>query len=855
MSLKTVEQIIHSVEKEDFLLPDFQRGYVWKSGQVEKYFKSLYKKYPTGSLIMWSAPKQYIKKEFNLNNESNLILDGQQRVTTLYLTLTGKRPHWILSNNEVPKLYFDLETEEFKIIKKYDKIKHRQMLCIREIYNNDVDTIIESSHDPDLFSLYPDKIIRLKEILNYKYYISIVDEPDVREVVDMFNSLNSEGTRLSETDLAMAIMVITWPSAKSEIARLVDKYKAIDFEFDKEFIVRCLNIIACEKAKYTELKNTSSSKLEQALKNLEKALDYISGIWRQIAFVANTSLFSSTHSFMLAAYYLVKNNNKFQTERQRNQCIFYTLVAMLWGRYSGATEATLEKDVRIIRERNSFDQIIKEIAQQRGNRIYPTLDDIKEKGLTTTISKIIKLSILANQPHDWFDPSLPLVSKVGLNTYSIETHHVFSRKLLSRIIPTNIGTSVATLSNQVGNIAYITSLTNKSISDAGPSLYLPEVSEEELNKQYIPTDKNLWSPDFESYSKFIVSRNKLIQDGVTKFLSSFYPDFAAETETDNSSTFLKIQNFEYKIRKIISKIYLKTDFTLKKFFSEQIYDKVILRINLLKKKNPSNDFDINNIEFLVKNLEMTDYLRIITSDHNWPFFSKVFMDPKTFRERFSKINDLRNRLAHHNDLDLILLKDGEVSFLWFDAIFDKFNNSKEILNIQITAKDNNFNNEILKTLLSSKYTDLKKELIALDDKISFPLQVNQLAFAFSPAQWGMSSKDIAPIIFSITLDNTNSEKQIVFAIEFTGVFKTQYRETFFNDLKTLPEFSDISFFEFEPSKSWKNNWIIKKTYSIDNFSEKIPQDYIELNTLIYDIGKIIRRYSTLKHFNSEISFF
>jgi hypothetical protein len=518
MSLKTIEQIIKSVERGDFLLPDFQRGYVWKSGQVEKYFKSLYKKYPTGSLIMWSAPKLYIKKEFNINDDANLILDGQQRVTTLYLILTGKRPNWILNNNEIPNLYFDIETEEFKIIKKFDKKKYRQMICMRDLYNNSVETIIESSHDPELFSLYPDKISKLIEIFDYNYHISLVDEPDVREVVDMFNALNSEGTRLSETDLAMAIMVITWPSAKTEIARLVAKYKAKDFEFDKEFIVRCLNIIACERAKYTELKNTNSIRLEQAAKNLEKALDYISDIWRQKAFIANTSLFSSTHPFMLAVYFLVKNNNKFKDEKQRDKCIYYTLVGMLWGRYSGATEATLEKDVRIIRERNSFDPIIREIAQQRGNRIYPTLEDIKERGPKTTISKIIKLSILAQQPHDWFDPSLPLVPKVGISTYSVESHHIFSKKLLSRIVPTNIGTSVATVTNQVGNIAYITSLTNKSIADVGPSLYLPNVPEEELNKQYIPTDSNLWSADFESYSKFIIARNKLIQEGVTRFL-------------------------------------------------------------------------------------------------------------------------------------------------------------------------------------------------------------------------------------------------------------------------------------------------------------------------------------------------
>jgi hypothetical protein len=119
----------------------------------------------------------------------------------------------------------------------------------------------------------------------------------------------------------------------------------------------------------------------------------------------------------------------------------------------------------------------------------------------------------------------------------------------------------------------------------------------------------------------------------------------------------------------------------------------------------------------------------------------------------------------------------------------------------------------------------------------------------------MSSKDIAPIVFSINIGNNTTEKQVCFSIDFTNIFKTQYRNKFIEDLKKSDEYTGISFYEFEVSDSWKNNWIIKKLYRLEEFSEKVPQDYIELNTLIYDIGKIIKRYSNLKYFNSDVSFF
>lgn len=858
MSAKNVTEILKAVEAEEFLLPDFQRGYVWKVSQAEKYFKSLYRKYPTGSLIMWSAPKKYLETEFNRNKEARLILDGQQRVTTLYISLTGRRPRWMQANGEVPRIYFDVENEEFKAIKKFDNTKHRSSLCIRDIYNSDIKSLIESSHDPDFFQQYHDRICNLFEILNYPYHISVVDEPDVREVVEMFNALNSEGTRLSETDLALAIMVITWPSAKAEIERLVSKYKLMHFTFDKEFLVRCLNIVSCDRAKYTDLKFMSTSKLESSLKNIEKALDYIISIWREKAFVSNSNLFSSLHPFMIVVYFVCKNSNKFINEQERDKSIFFTLVAMLWGRYSGATEATLEKDVRFIRERNSFDLIIKEIAQQRGNRIFPTIDDIRDKGTNTTILKIIQISILSKKPHDWFDPSLPLVPSNGTAAYSIENHHIFSKKLLKQLIPTTLGKTENIVTNQVANIAFITSLTNKNIADAGPSLYLKNVNKSELVKQYIPTDEDLWAPDFETYCKFINERSRLIKEGIAAFLKSFYPDFKIESEIDTNLLSLRIKDFEHKIRSIISNRFADSELSIREYVGDTTYEKVKLRRINYQKVNPQADANIENINDVINNLEMMDYLRIIASDKNWKLFTSIFIDPKIFRDRFHKVTQIRNIIAHNNDVDQISIKDSEASFLWFDAIFKKFNSeSNATTNTVASTSKDNFDPDFIKTLLENKYSELKNDLLSLDNKINFPFSINNSSLTFSPSQWGMSNKDIAPIVFSVKI-NTGESKQnnnVIMSIEFTDVFKRQYRELFLKEFIIATTDSDLSFYEFETSENIKNLWIIRKSYTFEKFMEKILQDYIELTDSIYNVGKVIKKFASLKYFTCEINFY
>src|SRR3990170_2674360 len=91
----TITQLIQDIEKNRLILPEFQRGYVWTSTQVRKYLASLYRGYPTGSFLIWKTPNPGLVRGASSDTDGGafqLILDGQQRLTSLYTLLKGEPP-------------------------------------------------------------------------------------------------------------------------------------------------------------------------------------------------------------------------------------------------------------------------------------------------------------------------------------------------------------------------------------------------------------------------------------------------------------------------------------------------------------------------------------------------------------------------------------------------------------------------------------------------------------------------------------------------------------------------------------------------------------------------------------------
>lgn len=113
-----IETILSQIDLGNYALPEFQRGYVWNRDQVRKLMNSLYRGYPIGGLLVWVTPvdRSIVRYGESVSHGTvNLILDGQQRITSLYGIIRGQAPAFFDGNaSAFTGLYFNLEDETFE---------------------------------------------------------------------------------------------------------------------------------------------------------------------------------------------------------------------------------------------------------------------------------------------------------------------------------------------------------------------------------------------------------------------------------------------------------------------------------------------------------------------------------------------------------------------------------------------------------------------------------------------------------------------------------------------------------------------------------------------------------------------
>jgi len=283
----TIKEAVKNIENSEFLLPAIQREFVWSSEQIEWLFDSLMKGYPISSFLFWKVEGNTKNKHkfyeflnsyrerydvFNkekstdgLNNFS-AVLDGQQRLTSLYIGLKGSyaykipRKRWDNTEENIPTrhLYLNItkklmDTEdgreyEFKFLKKQDT-KERKLYTdaenniwfkVGKILNyEDEEKFDEFVEDFD--NKYPRKCLRQlrrtileKGIINY--YLE--EDQDYDKALNIFIRINSGGEALNFSDLLMSVAVAHWSDAKEEINALVNNIRDKGFAIQKDFILK-----------------------------------------------------------------------------------------------------------------------------------------------------------------------------------------------------------------------------------------------------------------------------------------------------------------------------------------------------------------------------------------------------------------------------------------------------------------------------------------------------------------------------------------------------------------------------------------------------------------------------------------
>ena len=683
MAIETkISNLLSAIESGEYLMPEFQRGYVWNAAQVKGFVRSLYLGYPTGSFLIWKTAKPTEIRN-NVVNENlvkkKLILDGQQRLTTIYTLFKGDTPEWYEGKSLRKDLYFNLNSEEFQYYMPRSMSGKMEWINVSEyLTGGGFKEFMGDTHnlpeDQRSYYLGPamQKLIQLDKMLTYGYYIKEIEHESPEAVVEIFNLVNKSGTTLSESDLALALISSTWGGTKERLRAKVEDYKKIFYELDFNFFTRLLNVLTTKQAKYGQIGKVTSEQFDAAWDKLNRSLDYLINILREDAYISSNTDLSSSYPFYTLVYYLVENGNKFPDEETKNKAIYWLFMSQLWGRYSGSSESFLDKDLNTLQAGHGIDGLIDNISLSRGNQLYITPEELAYQGIRSRLYPLFYATIRSKQARDWTDQNIPLYSRnIGHNN-ALQKHHVFPKAFLYKKY--NSSNSLdKSMVNEIANMALITQKSNMAILDGDPADYLPEIPGEQLRKQFVPIDNELYA--LENYESFLAARRRLIAEGINAFLKAYY-NFSSKEQvaSDLKVHDESIEQIEFLLRDKIAKTLedAAEENAYSEFIPQHIQGRVSEKILKFLANNPGErSEDYLELRPRLNFFDMNDYRETVLYKHNWALFESAFSKKGIFDLKMTQLSDLRNCIRHSRSPTEVIQKEGEAAIAWFQSILLK----------------------------------------------------------------------------------------------------------------------------------------------------------------------------------------
>ena len=520
--MEPISVILDRIDTRSILLPVFQRGYVWSGEQVRNLFYSLYRENPIGSLLIWetsSADVAVKGSEPPAYTPVQLLLDGQQRMTSLFGVIKGRKPAFFEGKfDSFENLYFNVEEEEFRFHQPTIMDSDNKWINLSKLYIEGNSRVIESLKDAEQFSEYISRVTKLENITKKQMHIEKITGEDrtLDEIVEIFKQVNSSGTKLSQGDLALAKICANWSKARDIVNLMLTRWMEQGFSFTHEWLLHIVNAIVKGEAKFSHLHDLDRRTIEEGLRKAEnfanKALNIISG---RLGLDHDRVLFAKPAISTIASLYNLYGVDL--THVQRDKLLYWYAHAGMWGRYSGSSDATLGQDLTIIQESNSIDKsidaLIEEMERSRGSIRVSEQDFLGSKVSARFYAVLYMLTRMGK--------ALDLVEGIPLTKHhlgkmtQLEKHHIFPKALLKKFKFSDSDI------NAIANYCFLTKESNLKIKDRNPAEYLEECELAHpgvLESQWIPTEPELWK--IENYFDFLEERRKLLARATNDSLNS-----------------------------------------------------------------------------------------------------------------------------------------------------------------------------------------------------------------------------------------------------------------------------------------------------------------------------------------------
>jgi hypothetical protein len=527
----TIRDLISEIDKRQMILPEFQRGYVWSQTQVREFVRSLYRGYPTGSFLIWKTPDPgLIRADTPVGDDSkyfNLILDGQQRLTSIYTLVTGEAPPFYEGEKLFFNLHFNLQSEEFAYYKKQAMSGRPEWVPVTEFFRQGVAAYFAAHNsESEIYLASFDKLQKLDAITGYSYYVDTIAEDDINRAVEIFNLVNSKGTRLSASDLALAHICASWPEARQRFRAAQAELAQHHFQFGLDVFTRIAATVATGAGTYDSLYSTPIEQVQDAWTKGKHALEYLVNVLRGDAYIDQSRHLKTAFALYPLIVHVARNDGAFRSQHEKRDFLHWMYAALMWGRYSGSSETKLNADLGALSEIDPPARLRENLMRERG-RIRVQAADLDRAGQMSTFYPMTYIVARSRAARDWFN-GMPLYSKGAGAIFGLEAHHIFPQSVLYKSGYSSTDSTHKQIVNQIANLAFLTRQANLKISNADPLGYLRDVEERfpgALAEQFVPMDKSLWS--VERFEDFLAERRRLIADGINEFMESL---IAEETQ-------------------------------------------------------------------------------------------------------------------------------------------------------------------------------------------------------------------------------------------------------------------------------------------------------------------------------------
>lgn len=547
-------------------LPDIQRPFVWANAKVRDLFDSMYRGYPVGYFLFWQTGAEGVETKVigDTNKQkapSLLIVDGQQRLTSLYAVI---RREAVLRENferEHIRIAFRPQSGTFAVPDATTERDPEFILDISEVFNRPTHKTIgeylkrltasrEVSDAEE--EKVADAIGRLAGLTNFPFIaLEISQQCTEEQVADVFVRINSEGKKLNQSDFILTLMSVFWDDGRTELekfcrgarqpapAGLASPFNQI-FQPDPDHLLRVDVGVAFRRARLEhvysllrgkdlasgevslEQRNSQFDKLRDAqgrVLNLTYWSDFLNVV-RSAGYRSGKTI-SSVNALVFAYQLYLLGRTEYDVEgfKLRNAIARSLFMSLLTGRFTSSPESRMEQDLAELRELKTADQFLTRLATVEAATLtddYWTktlpLDLATSAGRSPALFGFYAAQVLLgakalfsqNPVVDLLDPPAQGQKK------ALERHHLFPKQYLKKQ-----GIESVRDINQIANYALVEWDDNIAISDSPPRQYWGKYAErfdqETLTTmmQWHALPAQWW---MMSYDQFLVARRPLIAD-------------------------------------------------------------------------------------------------------------------------------------------------------------------------------------------------------------------------------------------------------------------------------------------------------------------------------------------------------